>query len=480
MRVRWALLLRAVGALAVAWVLLSSYVWWQMLIIKEMASDLQREGTGSSEMVVVALYTFLGGLGWNFVMWLATLLLAGFVFYTGLSGCIDACDAVEAFEVEDTFKVIRWILCAFLFVAYFLICAVSFQAPIGDYRRTKQNLKALDAGGVALVACYKEDAHALTIPEDAVWVFLEGSGWTVNMSAIVYKTHPEAAAWKYGLAPIIYKGPSYDYSLFGAANDTAFLKSNDTDFECRFDPPIYATCVTNGAFQPAKCNAPYGEFNTSERGYTLSIRKTRWGDFFDTTERRLFPQRGFHRMFDFDSYSIFEVKDQVDSAASDEYHMRRRTMIIWLGISAGLLCLFLFRIRGNVYDPSSSSVQPSQAPSDDEMRAYGDGGAGTPTHHASDTPIEGGTHKWEDLIGATYQNATIEECEVVDCTLLNCVVNKVDFKGVACHLEQCTVRQVSVYCKVTVTGGTFDSSAVKRGGELHNLGGCAVNDVDGY
>eukprot|EP01063_Lacrimia_lanifica_P033597 TRINITY_DN6022_c0_g2_i4.p1 TRINITY_DN6022_c0_g2~~TRINITY_DN6022_c0_g2_i4.p1 ORF type:complete len:499 (+),score=92.39 TRINITY_DN6022_c0_g2_i4:53-1549(+) len=496
---RFGRLVHAVVTLAVVWVLYSSYIWWQMLLVKVIAEN-QEDTPDADEKVGIGLYLFLGGIGWTMLMFIVGNVLHHLVF-AATEGCVNS-----NYGLDDVNVFMNGVL---LVIAYCVLVSVSFQDPVGQYRKNLMNVKALNAGGVGLAACYKDNSHALKVPNNTNWMFLEGSGWTVNASNVSYTSE---GSWRYGIAPIIYNGSSYDYSLFGTSNDTAFLKSNDTNFQCKFDPPIYATCASPDGFKLSTCR--WEMFNATKKGYTLSIRKSRWGTFFDTTERDRFPKprRPANAtawspedvVFDFDTYSIFETRDQVDEVASDEYHMRRRIMFIWIGISIVCLLVYIKVVWGVVEDDSvpserepyemdsaGSRTPPPQA----RLQRYSQSSPAQGTPDASPipgvevydpraqttlAPAQGRHFKGEDLVGATHHNATIEECDVIDCKLVNCNVKKVDFKGAACHLENCTVRETDIYCKVTVTGGTFDWSSVKSGGQLQNLGGCVVRDVDGY
>eukprot|EP01063_Lacrimia_lanifica_P005305 TRINITY_DN1306_c1_g3_i1.p1 TRINITY_DN1306_c1_g3~~TRINITY_DN1306_c1_g3_i1.p1 ORF type:complete len:422 (+),score=115.16 TRINITY_DN1306_c1_g3_i1:68-1333(+) len=315
------------------WVLWSSYMWWNMLLCEDVAMDLANDPDSGSEGATIRLYTLLGGFAWMILLGGATFLIMA------VAECISG--------TEDSIAMVGFSATWYAFVTYWLLFSISFQDPYGKLRRYKMNMKALDYGGLEIRGCYQPNATHLAVAERDVWVYLSDEGWTVNNSAAIFKPHPEDASWKYIIAPIVYNG-------------TVWQRNDTNASQCGFWPPVYTWCIkkTNGNVTKKDCNWELPR----PLPYRLTIRKTRWGEFLDTTERGYFPTppgvRGVewrgdkyeenHRIFDFDAYSMGETQRFVGDVETDQYEYRRRMMFIWMGISlpVGLLLLAIWLFDG--------------------------------------------------------------------------------------------------------------------------------------
>eukprot|EP01063_Lacrimia_lanifica_P012791 TRINITY_DN19493_c0_g1_i1.p1 TRINITY_DN19493_c0_g1~~TRINITY_DN19493_c0_g1_i1.p1 ORF type:complete len:556 (+),score=52.67 TRINITY_DN19493_c0_g1_i1:48-1715(+) len=306
---------------AVVFGLYGAYLSWQVLLGEEIDSSKEIHSQEENNFRAAALYYWLGGWAWAFVM--AAVSFAALAFADRISPLEKA--ALES----DITGAVHIIACTV--TTYFMLIGMAHAEPFGTtMRHFALNKKALE-GTAAIAGCSAADPTGKLAVNDVTFLQLTEPGWTVDMEGMV-RTKKDADEWLYAAVPIVYRG-----GMATGNGTNGAVGTNGT--RCFFDPPIYAACASPVA-KPTMKDCGW-KWKGSYPPYAVALRRTSVSPWWADAERTKFRKSvDGSRLFDFDGPTALAVEEEAAAVQSLLWRVHGRMIRAALIFSTVYFVLF--------------------------------------------------------------------------------------------------------------------------------------------
>eukprot|EP01061_Rhynchopus_euleeides_P007347 TRINITY_DN1635_c1_g2_i1.p2 TRINITY_DN1635_c1_g2~~TRINITY_DN1635_c1_g2_i1.p2 ORF type:complete len:339 (+),score=99.84 TRINITY_DN1635_c1_g2_i1:109-1125(+) len=249
---------------------------------------------------------------WNFIGALAFVIVWGVI---GMFAIMFILSYSEDEDDDDLFTGAASLSVALGFLFYVMICVLGFSQPFTQYRQLKLAQYGLTGPNATHIGCTRadQDPQHLTLPAGATYFILEDPQWHVDFNN---RKAVSDYGWEYSAAKLVYTGP-----VDG----------------CKFDPPLYATCIVKGASK-TKCF-----YDESQTGAFTSMRAFWSTDYIDIPERKMMDKNGIPReqLVEYNSPSYEDIKEFIGRKKQQRREMWETASIVWVSCSLFLLIVFL-------------------------------------------------------------------------------------------------------------------------------------------